>query len=92
MDKILLITTENCTGCYVAMRNIKAALQETRKKIKLEIKDFHEVDKAYIKRHRIKDFPVACFIRNDDTRFIDKGSKPMIVYLRYIDIHFKGIE
>lgn len=92
MDKILLITTENCAGCNVAIRNIKAALQETRKKVKLEIKDFSEVDKVYIKRHRIKDFPVACFIRNNNTRFIDRGSKPIIFYLRYIDVYFKGIE
>lgn len=87
--KILLITTKHCEACNIAEKNIKQAMSQSSKKITLEIKDIAEMDKKFLKDNKITDFPTVVYIKDDVIKFKRTGTYPSIMFLRWIDIHFK---
>lgn len=87
--KILLITTKNCEACNIAEKNIKQAMAQSSKKITLEVKDIKEIDKKFLKDKKITDFPTTLYIINDVIKFKCTGTYPSVMFLRWIDIHFK---
>lgn len=92
--KILLITTQGCTGCRIQKENLQAAIRDNRKDITLEVKDFADMSKEEVSQWRnkrvfLKDFPTTVFINNDVITFHTVGSLPKIVNVRYIDLYLK---
>lgn len=89
MNKILILTTEGCEACGIAKNNINIAILQTSAEIEVETKDWHDVDKDFIKKQRINDFPTVIYFVNN--KIVNKavGTYPSAVYLRWIDIHFK---
>lgn len=89
MNKILILTTEGCEGCYIAKQNVELALLRTSKDIKVEIKDWHKIKKDFITLHEIKDFPTVLYLVNNKVVNKAIGSYPIAVYVRWIDMYFK---
>ena len=86
-NKILIITTEGCEGCYIARKNVDFAIFQSSKEITKEVKDRDEV-KDLIKQNRIKDFPAVLYYVDDIIKHKAIGSYSTAVYLRWIDMYF----
>ena len=89
MNKILILTTAGCEACNIAKRNVDFAMIQTKTEIQIEIKDWHEEKKEFIKAHKVKDFPTVLYFIDDKVVNKAVGSYPSAVYLRWIDIYFK---
>lgn len=76
MNKILLITKENCFGCNVMKDIITKAIKETKIDVKFTIQDYHDVDEDILKKYSISDYPTTMFIDNN-IRCILTGTKPI---------------
>ena len=90
MNKILIITTKGCEGCYIAKENITAALTQTSKTIEVEDKDWHDIKRDFLHEHKIKDYPTVIYLVNGRIVHKSIGTYPIPVYLRWIDIYFKN--
>lgn len=88
MNNILIITTEGCEACDIAVDNVTKALLNAKKKINLEVNDFHNINKQYIVQNKIKDYPTVIYTINGNIVCKSVGSYPAAVYLRWIDIYF----
>lgn len=88
-NSILILTTEGCEACYIAINNVKLAITQSSKEIELIIKDYHDIDKQFIKFNKIKDFPTVIYFQGNDSVNQKTGTYPVSVYLRWIDIWFK---
>ena len=88
MYKILVITTTKCEACNIAKSNVSSAV-EGYKNISLVIKDRKDVDKAFLKENKIKDFPTVLYMIDD--RIVSKscGTYPTVVYTHWIKMYFK---
>lgn len=89
MNKILVITTKGCEACNIAVNNVKTAINQTSKNINLEITDYNNIDRHFLKKERIKDFPAIVYFVDDKIMNKSIGTNPIIVYLRWIDMFFK---
>lgn len=89
MNKILIITTKGCEACNIAVNNVKAAIKQTSRNINLEITDYNNIDRHFLKKERIKDFPAIVYFVDDKIMNKSIGTNPIIVYLRWIDMFFK---
>lgn len=89
MNKILLITTKGCDACDIMRNAVHQAVGATKKDVECEDKDFSEVDKDFIKKYGIKDFPTTLFFKNNRLVRKEVATRPYIVVLRWIDIDFK---
>ncbi len=89
MNKILILTTDNCEACAIAKRNINIAIMQTSCEIEVDTKDWHEEDKQFIKRQKVSDFPTVFYLINDVIVNKTVGTYPPAVYLRWIDMYFK---
>lgn len=89
INKILIITTEGCSGCNTTRHNIKEAISQVSYNIEIELKDWHDIPRDFIRAQKIKDFPTVLYLINE--RVVNKsvGTYPTAIYLRWIDIHFK---
>lgn len=90
MNKILILTTEGCEGCYIAKQNVELAILRTSKDITVESKDWHNCPKNIIVKHKIKDFPAVLYYVDDKVVNKAIGSYPVAVYVRWIDMYFKN--
>lgn len=88
MNKIVLITTKGCAGCDIMSANIQAAIIRAKQEIEFERKDVADINRAFIYKNRIKDFPTTLLLVNDVLKFKYSGTMPSIVVTRWIDIHF----
>lgn len=86
--KILILTTERCEGCNIAVENAKTAISMSSKNIELEVKTRTEVGIRYLKYHDIRDFPTIMFFINGREKYRTVGVKHPLMILRWIDIHF----
>lgn len=89
MNKILILTTNGCEACDIAERNVNIAISEAKTEIQVDIKDWREEDRSFIKENKIKDFPTVLYIIDNNIVHKAVGSYPSAVYLRWIDIYFK---
>lgn len=89
MNKILILTTNGCEACDIAERNVDIAISEAKTEIQVDIKDWREEDRNFIKENKIKDFPTVLYIIDNNIVHKAVGSYPSAVYLRWIDIYFK---
>lgn len=89
MNKILLLTTKGCLGCEIVDKNIQFALDDTSKQIVYDKQDVTTIEKSFLKKNNIKDFPCILFIKDDNVVFNKVGSCPRIFINRWIDIYFK---
>ena len=89
MNKILILTTNGCEACDIAQRNVDIAISEANIEIQVDIKDWREEDRIFIKENKIKDFPTVLYIIDNNIVHKAVGSYPSAVYLRWIDIYFK---
>lgn len=89
---IILLTTAGCEGCQVMHSNTLEAVHMSHKDIEYKrvdmLKDTEET-KQYCKKYNITDFPTILFFDNDTFKYKYTGSMPVVVVLRWIDIHFK---
>jgi hypothetical protein len=91
MNKILIITTEGCEACEIAVKNVDYAIfQTSRVEVESEVNDWHDIKRDFIVKQHIKDFPTVVYMI--DERVIHKaiGTYPTAVYLRWIDMYFKN--
>lgn len=88
MNKIVLITTQGCQGCIIARNSINTALAETNKDITFEEIDRKNVQKKYLKKFEIEDYPAILFFRDDELKVKKIGSVPAIIILRWINLNF----
>lgn len=88
MNKILLLTTKGCEGCFIMENNTTQAVDNSSKNIKLIVKDKYDVSKVFLKENKIVDFPTVLFMKDEKVIFKYAGSMPSIVVSRWIDIHF----
>lgn len=90
---ITLLTTPGCQGCSIMLSNTVEAVSKSSKPIDFKhivigqdnIKD----NKAFLVKHNIKDFPTLMLFKGDKLLYKYSGSMPIIVILRWIDVHFK---
>lgn len=88
MNKILIVTTQGCEACNIAINNVKAAVEQSSKDIEIEVKDWHDFPRKFITSNKIKDYPTAIFCKHPSViNFKCSGSYPAAVYLRWIDLH-----
>ena len=89
---IILLTTAGCEGCQVMHSNTLEAINMSHKDIEFKrvdmIKDMKETEQ-YCKKYNITDFPTILFFSNEELKYKYTGSMPVVVVLRWIDIHFK---
>jgi len=88
MNKIVLITTQGCQGCIIARNSINEALAETNKDVTFEELDCKNVQKKYLKKFGITDYPAILFFRDDELKVKKTGSVPAIIILRWINLNF----
>lgn len=94
--KILLIRTKGCEACNIAKSNIISAVEAIKQKYKKDIlfeeKDKNDVDKTFLKAHRINDFPAVFFINDDEkVTYKEIGNVPYVVYIQWIKVHLLNI-
>lgn len=89
---IILLTTAGCQGCSVMHSNTLEAVHMSHKDIEFKrvdmLKDTKETEQ-YCKKYNITDFPTILFFSNEELKYKYTGSMPVVVVLRWIDIHFK---
>ena len=89
---IILLTTAGCEGCSIMHSNTLEAVNMSHKDIEYKrvdmLKDTEET-KQYCRKYNITDFPTILFFDNDTFKYKYTGSMPVVVVLRWIDIHFK---
>lgn len=88
-NKILVITTKGCESCYKLDKLINEALSITKKEVEYIKQDVSEVDKNFIKQHKIEDFPTTFLIKNGIIKFKFTGTRPAIVIARWIDVQLQ---
>lgn len=88
-NKILVITTEGCEACEIAKNNILIAKADSKVDINVQVENHKNLDKEFLKRNNIKDYPTVLYIINDIIIKKAVGSFPSAVYLRWIDMYFK---
>lgn len=86
-NTIVLITTKGCEGCSIARRNIKEAISATNKNVVFREVDLRDVEKSFLVKQRIRDFPTILIYNRSTLRFKSTGSGPVIFYLRYFDLY-----
>lgn len=89
MNKILILTTRGCEACEIALRNIEIAVSQVSKKIEIDNKNWTEVNKEFISKHGITDFPTVLYFVNNKLVNKSVGTYPSAIYLRWIDMYFK---
>ena len=87
--KILLITTKNCLGCSLQLKNVQSAISKSSKDIELEVKDFTELPKRIIAKYNAYDYPFTVYIIDDTVKFKSTGSCAVYQIVRYIDLYLK---
>ena len=92
---IILLTTAGCQGCAIMHSNTLEAIHMSHKDIEYKridmLKDSKETEQ-YCKSFGVKDFPTILFFDNSKPagyKYKYTGSMPVVVILRWIDIHFK---
>lgn len=89
MNKILLITTKGCEGCSIMNTSIHNATLRSSKEFEFEVKDVKDLDRKFVNKLHLKDFPTTILFKDDVIIRKEIGSRPPIVVLRWIDIDFK---
>jgi len=87
--KILIITTKNCLGCTVQIKNVQTAIAKSSKHIELEVKDFNDMPKRLIAKYKAYDYPFTGYLLDDELRFGSSGSYALTMVQRYIDVYLK---
>lgn len=90
MNKILIITTKGCEACEIAKRNLEIAILQCNADVTIETKDYNDVDKYFLKKNGVKDYPTVFYIVDDKVSHKAIGSFPSAVYLRWMDMYFKN--
>lgn len=86
--KVMIVTTEGCKGCRLTISNVKEAISYFKYPVELEVKDFSNLDKKWLKANNIKDFPTILLTRNDIIVYKFVGNRPPIVINHYMKLHF----
>ncbi|MBO7692994.1 MAG: hypothetical protein J6Y28_09800 [Acholeplasmatales bacterium] len=86
MNKIYTITTEGCESCYRLEKLINAALGLTKKEVEVVFEDVKSVDKNWLKRNNVTDFPTTFLIKDNSIKFKFIGTRPAIIIARWIDV------
>jgi len=89
MNKILLITTVGCEGCRIMKNSIETALQKANADINFTVKESTELNKSFIQKAKITDFPTTLFYKDDRIVFKATGSVPSIIVSRWITVQFE---
>lgn len=89
---IILLTTAGCEGCQIMHQNTIEAIAMSYKPIEFKridlLKDTKETEN-YCKEFEITDFPTILLFDGTNLKYKYTGSMPVVVVLRWIDIHFK---
>lgn len=87
-NEVLIITTKGCEACNI-LKNIMAAVTKCSKvQFELNLKDVSEVNKLWLKRNKVTDFPTTFLMQNDIIKHSFVGTLPSVVILRYINVLF----
>ena len=85
--KIYIITTEGCHACEIQVKNVKKALEETDRKIELEVRDFKEMPKDFLSEHFITDYPSTVMLINGKVRCVNVGTTSVNNIKEQIDVY-----
>jgi len=88
LNKIVLITTPGCEGCYIAQKNIEQAINRHSKKVSFERMTDKDFGLKRLSDMKIRDFPAIIFFKGDKIVFKHVGTAPVIMFLRWIDVWF----
>lgn len=90
MYKILIVTTEGCEACDIAINNVTNAVLQSSVKIENEVKDWHNCTRNFIVDNKIRDYPAVVYLDDKKVIKIAIGTYPTAIYLRWIDMFFKN--
>lgn len=82
---ILTITTKGCIGCYIIQNLVKEAIDLYGTRILYYAKDVSEIDKEFLKKNNIVDFPTTLFLKDEVVQDKFIGTKPATIILRLIN-------
>lgn len=88
INKVILVTTKGCAGCAIVRKLIDEAITMYHGKVEFEEKDISDIDRSFIKKHNICDFPTTILVKNYNVMFKFTGTRPSIVIHRWFKIHF----
>lgn len=83
------ITTKGCQSCNILDKLVNEALKLTKREVEYIKQDVSEVNKTWIKKNNIEDFPTTFLIKNGNIKFKFTGTWPSIVIARWIDVQLK---
>lgn len=89
MNKILLITTKGCLGCSIMSDMIDVACSKTNINIEKEVKSFEDVDKEFLRKYTITDYPTTLLIKDNKVKAVYKGVSPASTVSMWINSCFK---
>lgn len=90
MNRIFIVTTKGCEGCDIAKENIETAIAQFSGTVFVQSKDWHDLDKKFIKKEQLRDFPTVIYYVDDVIVKKAVGTYPSPVYLRWMDMFFKN--
>ena len=89
MNIIILIITEGCIACKIAIKILKQAISKTNINIEFKIVDCFDLNyKKFIKENNISDFPTTVFIKNDNIVNICIGTITVSEFIKKINTLF----
>ena len=86
MNKIYTVTTKGCESCYRLEKLINEALSLTKKEVEVVSEDVKSVNKNWLKRNNVTDFPTTFLIKDNSIKFKFIGTRPSIIIARWIDV------
>lgn len=87
-NKVLLITTDGCRACEIMIKLIQEAIAGYKHPVSLIVKDIKDVNKDFLKRKRINDFPTMFLSKDDIVMFKYEGTAPAVVILQWMKVYF----